>query len=77
MNQCEQCGNAYDKSFEVVIAGQKHTFDCFECAITSLAPTCHHCGSRIIGHGTEVNGVFYCCAHCATAEGARGVHDRV
>lgn len=77
MALCKQCGNDYDKTFEVIMGGQKYIFDSFECAISALAPTCHHCGSRIIGHGTEVNGVFYCCANCATKEGAKGVQDRV
>jgi hypothetical protein len=45
-------------------------------AITALAPSCNHCGCRIIGHGVEVNGTSYCCAHCASKEGARGVRDR-
>jgi hypothetical protein len=27
MAHCEVCGNAYDKAFEVVAAGQHHTFD--------------------------------------------------
>ena len=77
MALCELCGNDYDKTFEVVMAGQKHVFDSFECAMTSLAPTCHHCNCRIIGHGIEENGVFYCCASCASKEGVRGVRDRV
>jgi len=38
--------------------GTAHTFDSFECAIHALAPTCRHCGMRIIGHGLENNGVF-------------------
>jgi hypothetical protein len=29
---CEVCGNDYDKSFEVIAAGARHTFDSFECA---------------------------------------------
>ena len=33
MAACEVCGNDYDKSFEVVAAGVRHTFDSFECAI--------------------------------------------
>ena len=33
MARCEVCGNDYDKSFEVVAAGARHTFDSFECAI--------------------------------------------
>jgi len=40
MARCDQCGNDYDKSFEVNMAGKTHTFDSFECAIQRLAPTC-------------------------------------
>jgi len=66
---CEVCGNTYDKSFEVRMGGETHVFDCFECAIHALAPTCAHCSCRIIGHGMETEGVFYCCAHCASQHG--------
>ena len=76
MPQCELCGNDYDKAFQVTMGGESHTFDSFECAIQSLAPTCSHCGCRIIGHGIEVDNTFYCCAHCAGAEGHSGVRDR-
>ncbi|GLV58050.1 hypothetical protein KDH_48840 [Dictyobacter sp. S3.2.2.5] len=76
MAQCEVCGNEYDKAFQVVMGQKSHIFDSFECAITSLAPRCHHCDCRIIGHGVEENGVFYCCASCATKEGVQGVRDR-
>jgi hypothetical protein len=48
---CEVCGNQYDKCFEVQRDGETHVFDSFECAIHALAPTCAHCGCRIIGHG--------------------------
>ena len=78
MARCEVCGNVYDKSFEVVAAGARHTFDSFECAIHLMAPICEHCGCRVIGHGTEVAGRFYCCAHCANAsEHADVAVDRV
>jgi Rieske Fe-S protein len=77
MAVCEMCGNDYDKAFDVVIGGETHTFDSFECAIHSLAPTCEHCGCRVIGHGVESDGRFFCCAHCATQEGVRGIEDRV
>lgn len=76
MPQCEVCGNDYDKTFEVTMDGQTHTFDSFECAIEKLAPRCAHCGCRIIGHGVEQNGTYYCCAHCATQKGATGLSDR-
>jgi hypothetical protein len=62
---CEVCGNEYDKAFEVIAAGQRHVFDSFECAIHKMAPVCEHCGCRVIGHGVEAAGHFYCCAHCA------------
>jgi len=69
MAQCETCGNEYDKAFAVVIDGKAHTFDSFECAIQALAPTCEHCGCRVIGHGLEADGAFFCCAHCADHAG--------
>ena len=64
MAKCEVCGNDYDKAFTVIMAGQKHTFDSFECAIHALAPACAHCGCRVIGHGMEQGGMTYCCTHC-------------
>ena len=76
MAQCEVCGNNYDKPIEVTAAGATHTFDSFECAIHALAPSCEHCGIRVIGHGVEVDGRFFCCAHCAAAEGAGALSDR-
>ena len=71
MATCEVCGNDYWMSFEVHTAGRVHTFDSFECAIQRLAPVCEHCACRIIGHGVEVEGRFFCCAHCARSSGAR------
>jgi Rieske Fe-S protein len=77
MAKCEVCGNDYDKAFQVTMAGRTHTFDAFECAIHRLAPICTHCGCKIIGHGVESRGKFYCCAHCAKESGVEGVDDRV
>ena len=76
MAQCEVCGNDYDKAFQVTVAGATHTFDSFECAIHAVAPTCEHCGCRIIGHGVEGDGAMYCCAHCASQKGVTAVRDR-
>ncbi len=67
MARCEICGNEYDKTFEVVTAETTHVFDSFECAIHALAPSCDHCGCRIIGHGVEAEAATYCCASCARA----------
>ena len=78
MAQCEVCGNEYDKTMEITVsAGDRHIFDSFECAISALAPQCSHCACKIIGHGVEADGEIYCCAHCADAEGAEGLRDRV
>ena len=76
MTQCEVCGNDSGKRIEIVKEGESHFFDCFECAIHALAPECEHCGCKIIGHGVESDGAFYCCAHCANKEGVMAVQDR-
>jgi hypothetical protein len=76
MAVCEICHNDYDKSFEVVAASGRHVFDSFECAIHALAPTCAHCGCRIVGHGVEANGEFFCCANCGELSGVKGMKDR-
>jgi hypothetical protein len=76
MAKCEVCGNDYDKSFEVIASGNRHVFDSFECAIHAVAPTCEHCGCRIVGHGVEQNGSIYCCVNCARSDGTTELKDR-
>lgn len=76
MAKCETCGNEYDKAFMVTLDSKSYTFDSFECAIQALAPTCTHCGCKIIGHGMETSGTFFCCAHCAGQEGVTALEDR-
>jgi hypothetical protein len=77
-NVCELCGNEYDKCFEVrLYNGETHIFDSFECAIHVIAPKCAHCGCSVIGHGMEADGVFYCCAHCASRHGIQDFEDRL
>ena len=71
----EVCGNDYHLTFEVITAGQSHTFDSFECAIQRLAPICGHCGCKVIGHGIEATNTFYCCAHCGRQAGMTTVAD--
>ncbi len=70
MARCEVCGNDCDKSFEVVTARTRHVFDSFECAVHALAPVCEHCGCKVIGHGVEAAGRFFCCASCARQQNA-------
>ena len=75
MPVCEVCGNDYQRSFEVLAAGERHVFDSFECAIHRLAPRCEHCGCKVVGHGIEAEGCIYCCAHCARHAGVDGAVD--
>ena len=77
MAKCEVCENDYDKAFTVTMGGRTRTFDSFECAIHALAPTCSHCGCKVVGHGVEDEGEVYCCAHCAKMSGVKGLKDRV
>lgn len=76
MARCDTCGNDYDKAFQVTMQGRTWTFDSFECAIAKAAPRCSHCDCRIIGHGVEQGDGIYCCAHCASHDGATAVRDR-
>lgn len=78
MARCASCGNEKDKAFGISMPGETdaHMFDSFECAIHALAPTCAHCGCRVIGHGVEADGTMYRCAHCAGQMGEHGLRDR-
>lgn len=76
MPRCDTCGNDYDKAFEVRIGEQTYTFDCFECAAHKLAPTCRHCGCRVLGHGVEEHGSIFCGASCAREMGRTDLRDR-
>jgi hypothetical protein len=75
--QCEVCGNEYDRVLRIRLADddREHVFDSFECAIHALAPTCAHCGCRVIGHGVEAGGQIFCCASCARHTGQEGLID--
>lgn len=75
--RCVVCGNHYDKPLIVTTEGREHVFDSFECAIHALAPTCAHCGCRILGHGVESPDAMFCSAHCAEQVGVEGLNDRV
>ncbi|HVQ75859.1 MAG TPA: hypothetical protein VMT79_10015 [Candidatus Binatia bacterium] len=69
MSRCDVCGNDYRDTLEIRQRGRSGTFDSFECAIQAMAPTCAHCGCRIIGHGVEAGDRVFCCAHCAEVNG--------
>lgn len=78
MSTCETCGNEYDRAFEVITAdGARYTFDSIECAVHKIAPTCEHCGCRILGHGIQADAAMFCCASCARHSGHDEARDRV
>jgi hypothetical protein len=64
MGVCETCGASYAKSFKIIINSETHEFDSLECAIQGIAPTCPHCGCRVIGHGVDSDGLTFCSHHC-------------
>lgn len=74
--KCHVCGNEYDKPLEIAVDGGTRSYDCFECAIHDLAPTCANCGVKIVGHGVQAADTMYCGAHCAQAQGAAALQDR-
>ncbi len=75
MEKCDKCGNAYENMFHVEMKGKSYAFDCFECAISMLAPICAACGTQIIGHGMEKGEDFFCCAGCARIRGVTELVD--
>ncbi|MFW6060875.1 MAG: hypothetical protein ACODAQ_11900 [Phycisphaeraceae bacterium] len=78
MGICEQCGNDYDKTFTLTLHdGSEHTFDSIECAAERIAPRCENCGVRILGHGLEGEGHYFCCHSCAEKVGYPTLKDRV
>lgn len=77
MQKCDNCGNAYERNFKVVHDSKEYNFDCFECAIHMLAPSCKACGTRVIGHGHEDGLDIFCCASCARMHGITALKDHV
>lgn len=73
---CDTCGNDYDKPLTITRGEVTGTFDSFECAVHAMAPTCAHCGCRILGHGVEADASIYCCANCSRASGEAELVDR-
>jgi len=66
---------------EVVAGGAPMSRDVARRVMASFTPrakpTCADCGIRIVGHGLERDGTFFCCATCAERKGVRGLQDRV
>ena len=77
IKKCDNCGNFYENSFQVIVNAQSYHFDCFECAIHKLAPRCHHCNTPVLGHGLEAESNIFCCAHCAREANVQGLTDHL
>jgi Rieske Fe-S protein len=75
MATCDVCGNDYEPAMTIEVGERRGTYDSFECAIHALAPTCEHCGCRIIGHGVQAGERIFCCAHCARESGVQDLAD--
>lgn len=69
MGSCDVCGGQEGRLFTVTMGSQTGTFDSFECAIHLMAPSCEHCGCRILGHPIENDSGIYCSLHCAREAG--------
>ncbi|WP_152347492.1 hypothetical protein [Brevibacterium sp. CFH 10365] len=69
MTICDTCGNDYEQTFTLSFENESWNFDSFECAIHKAAPTCEHCGCRILGHGVHDGESVFCCSHCAREAG--------
>lgn len=80
MAVCTVCGNSSETTFGVQVNGRKYIFDSFECAAQALAPsapTCSHCGCRVLGQGLRAHGVRYCGTQCAEQAVSTLVHPGV
>ncbi len=67
---CEVCGNNQGQCFEILLGGDLHVFDSFECAMRAFAPRCGHCSGELLGHGIVVGDTLYCSAACAQKHSA-------
>lgn len=65
MEKRRYCSSESEWSFALTIGGKAHIFDSFECAISTVAHPCGHCGSRILGHGASSRFGLFCCGRCA------------
>ena len=74
---CEVCGNSRDQCFEVLLGGESHIFDSFECAMDALTPKCAYCGCTFVGHGVHLGNTVYCSYHCANDHSIHEYETRV
>jgi len=67
LGRCETCSNEAEKLFEVIVCGQSHAYDSFQCAVMAMAHRCDFCGLSISTPVMEHNGRHFCSSSCAEA----------
>lgn len=66
MKSCKKCGQPAQTPVTVRVgAGPQYTFDCFDCAIETLAPRCPECGRSYTGHPVTLGEQRFCSTACA------------
>ena len=68
---CEVCGKWDEVCFEVLLGGESHIFDSFECAIRAMTQKCEFCGCQVFGPGVQDGNAFYCSYLCANLQTVR------
>jgi hypothetical protein len=65
--RCETCRNEAPKLFEVIVCGDSHAFDSFQCAVMALGEHCDFCGLSVKAAAFEQRGRKYCSSSCAAS----------
>jgi hypothetical protein len=60
MADCDAQGNDFDRVFIVTTGAHSRTSDCLDCAIHPRVPTSAPRGSKVTGHGVEIDSVSFC-----------------
>jgi hypothetical protein len=75
-NEIAHRSNDYDKAFQVSMKARPIPSTASSARSTRWL-CCENCGIRIVGHGLEKDGTFFCCDHCAEVRGVTGLRDGV
>ncbi len=63
---CRKCGRASEVPVTVQFdSGPQYTFDCFDCAVETLAPRCPECGRVYLGRPVPFGDQHFCSTECA------------
>lgn len=66
VRSCRKCGQAAEIPVTVQVGdGSEYTFDCFDCAVETLAPRCPECGRVYSGRPVAFGEHRFCSSRCA------------